>query len=311
MTLYNRRITVCSGLSPDDNGTAPAQNAYVNLTNTADNAGYTIKFKRNNSITALTVTTVDGVTAMRPDGGQPYRCYNYTGFYELWDASGSRNPAAVYTLEFDCQLCNIEGWHKYLQYQRISNLANDAGTYFAGMPFLAIMTYSSESYKQPLFVLDVRPYQGRPWLFLRGTRIIGSTTQYCSTPMPEALMRGERVRFCLRSTPMIQYDSSSNRLAFSVLYAGGTYAGQASINTASASHGWVNCAGFVIYQTLCCANNTLADSDVWAFPYLEISGIDMKRMMSTEGTPPTAEILTDIHDTYADLTVRTGVNYGA
>lgn len=311
MTLYNRRITVCSGLSPDDNGATPAKNAYVSLTNSADNAGYTIKFKRNNSNTALTVTTVDGVTAMRPDGGQPYRYYNYTGFYELWDASGSRNPAAVYTLEFDCQLCNAEGWHKYLQYQRIANLANDGGAYFAGMPFLAIMTGTSESNKQPLFVLDVRPYQGRPWLFLRGTHIIGSTTQYCSTPMPGALMRGERVHFSLRSTPMIQYGSSADRLAFSVLYAAGTYAGQASINTSSVHHGWVNCAGFILYQTLCCANDTIAASDVWAFPYLEISGIDMKRMTSIDGAPPTAEILTDIHDTYADLTVRTGVNYGA
>lgn len=311
MTLYNRRITVCSGLSQEDNGVTPARNAYVSLTNTAGNAGYTIRFKRYESNTALTVTTVDGVTAMRPDGGLPYRYYGYTGFYELRDASGTRNPAAVYTLEFDCQLCNIGGWHKYLQYANLANLVYSLGSFFAGMPFLAIMTGSTESSKQPLFVLDVRPYQGRPWLFLRGTRITGSTTQYCRTPMPEALMRGERVHFCLRSTPMIQYDSSSNRRAFSALYADGTYAGQASINTSNASHGWVNCEGFVIYQTLGCADYNTAGSDVWAFPYLEISGIDMKRMMSTEGAPPTAEILTDIHDTYADLTVKTGVNYGA
>ena len=64
MTTYSRGVPVCSGLSADDLGAAPAQNSYVTLTNTAGNASYFLKYKRGNSGVGQTLTSEDGVIAM-------------------------------------------------------------------------------------------------------------------------------------------------------------------------------------------------------------------------------------------------------
>ena len=86
MTTYSRFVPVCSGLSADDLGTAPAQNSSVTLTNAAGNASYFFKYERGNAAVGQTVTAEDGVIAMRPDA-DPVGYYYCLGFYELGHVS--------------------------------------------------------------------------------------------------------------------------------------------------------------------------------------------------------------------------------
>lgn len=316
MTQYTRRVTVCSGLSPEDVGLAPAKNAYITLTNTAGNTGYSLKYKRENFDTAQTVVSDNGRVVVRPDDELPYRYYGSIGFYEVADASETRSPAGIYAMEFDCRLANPDGWYSYLTKQNVINLALDTGGNASGMPFLALLTGPSAIFNQMLFELEVRPFQGRPWLMLREVNMNGTTASYRRAPMPEALMRGGIVHFRLISTPIIDAEGTSlifphRYNAFTVLYADGYPVGASAISTTNASSGWSRCTGFILYQSVGINNFTIANSSVYAFPYLELSNINMQRQMSAEGAPPTVDILTDMHATYADLTIQTGVNYGA
>lgn len=306
MTTYSRFVPVCSGLSADDLGTAPAQNSYVTLTNAAGNASYFLKYKRYNSAVGQTVTAEDGVIAMRPDS-DPVGYYSQLGFYELGHVT-DRGQATVYKLDVDVRLKNREGWHNYLTTENVSNLVSDyGGSLVIGMPFVAFMTGNSETYTYRLLNMSLRPHQGNAGLVIDMQNINGSTSTWKSLAMPESIMTGAPMHLTIR-TVLTERTSSSETYTV-VLEINGKGAGLCTITGNLNSTAGSRCQGFVVYQTMGTSNQSIARNH--AFPYVEASNIVMSRLETVETAPPTAYITAEIHDTSADLTVHTGVDYGS
>jgi hypothetical protein len=296
-------VPVCSGLSADDLGTVPAKNSYVTLTNTAGNASYFLKYKRDNSDVGQTVTTEDGVIAMRPDA-DPVGYYSQLGFYELGHVT-DRGQATIYKLDVDVRLKNREGWHNYLATERVDNLNIDFGGFTAGLPFISFMTGSSETYTYRILNFTVAPWQGRGWLQIDLQSIVGSSSIWKSVMVPESFMNGEPMHITIR-TVLTEITSSSETYNV-ILEINGKGAGLCYLTGNRNSTAGSRCQGFVVYQTMGTNNQTMARSH--AFPYVEASNLVMSRLETIEAAPPTAYITADIHDTSADLTVHTGVDY--
>ena len=306
MTTYSRFVPVCSGLSADDLGTAPAQNSYVTLTNTAGNASYFLKYKRGNSAVGQTLTNEDGVIAMRPDA-DPVGYYYSLGFYELGHVT-DRGQATVYKLDLDVRLKNREGWYNYLATENTINLTVDFGdSLVIGMPFIAFMTGSSETYTYRLLNLSLRPHQGRASLVLDMQSIINGNSVWKPVGLPESFMNGEPMHITIR-TVLTSLTSSAE--AYNVIIEiNGKGAGVCEIGGNLNRTAGSRCQGFVVYQTMGTNNQTVARNH--GFPYVEASNLVMSRLETVEAAPPTAYITTEIHDTSADLTVHTGVDYGS
>ena len=307
MPTYSRFVPVCSGLSADDLGTAPAQNSYVTLTNAAGNASYFLKYKRGNAAVGQTVTTEDGVTAMRPDA-EPKGYESQLGFYELGHVS-DRGQATVYKLDVDVRLKNREGWYNFLATENPSNLSNMdyGGSYVVGLPFLGFLTGNSEYYNYRLLNLSLRPHQGKAGLVLDMQSINGSTSTWKSLAMPESIMTGEPMHITIR-TVLTELTSSAEAYTV-VLEINGKGAGSCEIRGSLNSTAASRCQGFVVYQTMGTNNSPMARNH--GFPYVEVSNPVMSRLETVEAAPPTASITAEIHDTGADLTVYTGVDYGS
>lgn len=306
MTTYSRFVPVCSGLSADDLGTAPAQNSYVTLTNAAGNASYFLKYKRGNAAVGQTVTAEDGVIAMRPDA-EPKGYYYSLGFYEIGHVT-DRGQATVYKLDVDVRLKNREGWYNYLATENTSNLTMDfGGSFVIGMPFIAFMTGSSETYTYRLLNLSLRPHQGRAGLVLDMQSINGGTSVWKSAGLPESFMNGEPMHITIRT---VQTEITSSSETYNViLEINGKGAGLCYLTGNLNSTAGSRCQGFVVYQTMGTNNQTMARNH--GFPYVEASNLVMSRLETVEAAPPTASITAEIHDTSADLTVHTGVDYGS
>lgn len=306
MTTYSRFVPVCSGLSADDLGTAPAQYSYVTLTNAAGNASYFLKYKRENAAVGQTVTTEDGVIAMRPDSA-PVGYYYSLGFYELGHVT-DRGQATVYKLDLDVQLKNREGWYNYLATENVVNLTlNYGGSFVIGMPFIAFMTGSSETYTYRILNLSLRPHQGKAGMVIDMQSINGSASTWKSLAMPESIMTGEPVHITIR-TVLTEITSSTEAYAV-ILEINGKGAGMCELRGNLNSTAGSRCQGFVVYQPMGTNNQTMARNH--AFPYVEVSNLVMSRLETVEAAPPTAYITAEIHDTSADLTVHTGVDYGS
>ena len=306
MTTYSRFVPVCSGLSADDLGTAPAQNSYVTLTNMTGNASYFLKYKRDNSAVGQTVATEDGVVVMRPDA-DPVGYYNQLGFYELGHVS-DRGQATVYRLDVDVRLKNREGWYNYLATEDSSNLTlNYGGLLVVGLPFLGFLTGNSEYYNYRLLNISLRPHQGKAGLVIDMQSINGSTSTWKSLAMPESIMTGEPVHITIRT---VQTEITSSTEAYTVvLEINGKGAGSCEIRGSLNSTVASRCQGFVIYQTMGTKNQTIARNH--GFPYVEVSNPVMSRLETVEAALPVASITAEVHDTSADLTVHTGVEYGS
>lgn len=306
MTTYSRFVPVCSGLSADDLGTAPAQYSYVTLTNAAGNASYFLKYKRENAAVGQTVTTEDGVIAMRPDA-DPVGYYNQLGFYELGHVT-DRGQATVYKLDLDVRLKNREGWYNYLATENPSNLTWSYGDSFVvGLPFIGFLTGSSEIYTYRLLNLSLRPHQGNGGLVIDMQNINGSTSTWKSLAMPESIMNGEPMHITIR-TVLTEITSSTEAYAV-ILEINGKGAGMCELRGNLNSTAGSRCQGFVVYQPMGTNNQTMARNH--AFPYVEVSNLVMSRLETVDAAPPTAYITAEIHDTSADLTVHTGVDYGS
>ena len=306
MPTYSRFVPVCSGLSADDLGTAPAQNSYVTLTNAAGNASYFLKYKRENAAVGQTVTTEDGVIAMRPDA-DPVGYYYSLGFYELGHVT-DRGQATVYKLDVDVRLKNREGWYNYLATENVGNIAVTYGdSLVVGLPFIAFMTGSSETYTYRLLNLSLRPHQGKAGLVIDMQNINGSTSTWKSLAMPESFMNGEPMHLTIR-TVLTEITSSSKTYTV-ILEINGKGAGLCYLTGNLNSTAGSRCQGFVVYQPMGVNNQTIARNH--AFPYVEVSNLVMSRLETVEAAPPTAYITAEIHDTSADLTVHTGVDYGS
>lgn len=306
MTTYSRFVPVCSGLSVDDLGTVPAQNSYVTLTNAAGNASYFLKYKRGNAAVGQTLTNEDGVIAMRPDS-DPVGYYYSLGFYEMGHVS-ERGQATVYKLDLDVRLKNREGWYNYLATENVGDLGLKYGDSFViGMPFIAFMTGSSETYTYRLLNMSLRPHQGKAGLVIDMQNINGSTSTWKSLAMPESFMNGEPMHITIRT--VLTSLTSSTEAYTVIIEINGKGAGMCEIggNLNSTAGSW--CQGFVVYQTMGTNNYTMARNH--AFPYVEVSNLVMSRLETIEAAPPTAYITAEIHDTSADLTVHTGVDYGS
>lgn len=305
MPTYSRFVPVCSGLSADDLGTAPAQNSYVTLTNTAGNASYFLKYKRENFDVGQTVTAEDGVIAMRPDS-DPVGYYDDLGFYELGHVS-ERGQATVYKLDLDVRLKNREGWYNYLATENVVNLTMNTDSFTAAMPFISFLTGSSASYSRRILNFSVKPRQGRCWLLITLLSIAGSTSTGQSLAVPESFMNGEPMHITIR-TVLTERTSSSETYTV-VLEINGKGAGSCTITGSLNNSDGSKCQGFVVYQPMGVNNQTIARNH--GFPYVEASNLVMSRIETIEAAPPTAYITAEIHDTSADLTVHTGVEYGS
>lgn len=306
MPTYSRFVPVCSGLSADDLGTAPAQTSYVTLTNTAGNASYFLKYKRDNAAVGQTLTNEDGVIAMRPDA-DPVGYYSQLGFYELGHVT-DRGQATVYKLDLDVRLKNREGWYNYLATENVVDLGLSYGDSFVvGLPFIGFLTGSSETYTYRLLNLSLRPHQGNAGLVIDMHNINGSTSTWKSLAMPESIMTGAPVHITIR-TVLTERTSSSETYTV-VLEINGKGAGSCTITGSLNNSDGSKCQGFVVYQPMGVNNQTLARNH--GFPYVEASNLVMSRLETVEAVPPTAYITAEIHDTSADLTVHTGVDYGS
>lgn len=306
MTTYSRFVPVCAGLSADDLGTAPAQNSYVTLTNTAGNASYFLKYKRGNAAVEQTLTNEDGVIAMRPDA-DPVGYYYSLGFYELGHVT-DRGQATIYKLDLDVRLKNREGWYNYLATENVINLGVDYGeSLVIGLPFIAFMTGSSETYTYRLLNMSLRPHQGKACLVLDLQSIIGSTSVWKSVGLPESFMNGEPMHVTIRT--VLTSLTSSTEAYKVIIEINGKGAGVCEIGGNLNSTAGSRCQGFVVYQMMGTNNQTMANRH--AFPYVEASNLVMSRLETVEAAPPTAYITAEIHDTSADLTVHTGVDYGS
>lgn len=306
MTTYSRFVSVCAGLSADDLGTAPAQNSYVTLTNAAGNASYFLTYTRNNAAVGQTVTAEDGVIAMRPDS-DPVGYYSQLGFYELGHVT-DRGQATIYKLDVDVRLKNREGWYNYLATESVVNLGLSYGDSFVvGMPFIGFLTGSSETYNYRILNLSLRPHQGNAGLVIDMQNINGSTSTWKSLAMPESIMTGAPMHLTIR-TVLTSLTSSSETYTV-VLEINGKGAGLCTITGNLNSTAGSRCQGFVVYQPMGVNNQTMARNH--AFPYVEVSNLVMSRLETIEAAPPTAYITAEIHDTSADLTVHTGVDYGS
>lgn len=303
MTTYSRFVPVCSGLSADDLGTAPAQNAYVTLTNTAGNASYFLKYERYNAAVGQTLTQENGVIAMRPDA-DPVGYYNQLGFYELGHVS-DRGQATVYKLDVDVRLKNREGWYNYLTTANVANLTTDMSNFTTGMPLISFMTGSSETYTYRLLNLTVAPWQGRGWLQIDLQSVVSGSSIWKSVMVPESFMNGEPMHITIR-TVRTEITSSSETYNV-ILEINGKGAGLCYLTGNRNSTAGSRCQGFVVYQPMGVNNRTLARNH--GFPYVEASNLVMRRLETIEAAPPTAYITAEIHDTSADLTVHTGVDY--
>ena len=304
MPTYSRFVPVCSGLSVDDLGTAPAQNSYVTLTNTTGNASYFLKYKRGNAAVGQTLTSEDGVIAMRPDSA-PVAYEEYLGFYELGHVS-ARGQATVYRLDVDVRLKNREGWYNYLATEDSSNLTlNYGGLFVVGLPFIGFLTDSSETHNYRILNLSLRPHQGKAGLVLGMHSINDGTSAWKYLAMPESFMNGEPMHITIRT--VLTSITSSTEAYTVVLEINGKGAGSCEIRGRNTDGS--NCQGFVIYQTL--GANTLTMTRNHAFPYVEVSTPVMSRLETVEAAPPVASITAEVHDTSADLTVYTGVDYGS
>lgn len=303
MPTYSRFVPVCSGLSADDLGTAPAQNSYVTLTNTAGNASYFLKYKRGNSAVGQTVTSEDGVIAMRLDA-DPVGYSYCLGFYEMGHVT-DRGQATVYKLDLDVRLKNREGWYNYLTTENVTNLTTAMSNYTTGLPFIAFMTGSSETYTYRILNFTVAPWQGRGWLQIDLQSIIGSSSIWKSVMVPESFMNGEPMHITIRT---VQTEITSSSETYTViLEINGKGAGLCYLTGNLNSTAGSRCQGFVVYQTAGTNNSTMARNH--AVPYVEASNLVMSRIETVEAAPPTAYITAEIHDTSADLTVHTGVDY--
>lgn len=306
MPTYSRFVPVCAGLSADDLGAAPAQNSYVTLTNAAGNASYFLKYKRGNADVGQTLTSEDGVIAMRPDSA-PAGYYNQIGFYELGHVT-DRGQATVYKLDVDVRLKNRDGWYTYLATENVSNLTRDfGGSWVIGMPFIAFMTGSSATYTYRILNMSLRPHQGKASLVIDMQNINGSTSTWKSLAVPESFMNGEPMHVTIR-TVLTELTSSSETYTV-ILEINGKGAGLCTITGSLNNTAGSQCQGFVVYQTIGTSNSTMANQR--AFPYVEASNLIMSRLETIEAAPPTAYITAEIHETSADLTVHTGVDYGS
>lgn len=305
MTTYSRFVPVCSGLSADDLGTAPAQNSYVTLTNTAGNASYFLRYTRGNAAVGQTLTNEDGVIAMRPDS-DPVGYYNDLGFYELGHVT-DRGQATVYKLDMDVRLKNRVGWYNYLATETVGSLTSNTDSYAAAMPFISFLTGSSASYSRRILNLSVKPRQGRCWLLITLINLDGSTVTGQSRAVPESFMNGEPMHITIR-TVLTEITSSSETYTV-ILEINGKGAGSCTITGSLNNSDGSKCRGFVVYQPMGVNNQTMARNH--AFPYVEASNLVMSRLETIEAAPPTAYITAEIHDTSADLTVHTGVDYGS
>ena len=306
MTTYSRFVPVCSGLSADDLGTAPAMNAYVTLTNTAGNASYFLKYKRYNADVGQTVTAGNGVIAMRPDA-DPVGYYNQLGFYELGHVT-DRGQATVYKLDVDVRLKNREGWYNYLVTEDPGNLGMEfGGSFVIGMPLIAFLTGSSETYNYRILHMSLRPHQGKASLVIDMQSINDSTSTWKSIAVPESFMNGEPMHITIR-TVLTLLTSSAEAYAV-IIEINGKGAGMCELRGNLNSTAGSRCQGFVVYQTMGVNNQTMARNH--AFPYVEVSNPVMSRLETVEAAPPTASITAEVHDTSADLTVHTGVDYGS
>lgn len=303
MTTYSRFVPVCSGLSADDLGTAPAQNAYVTLTNTAGNASYFLKYERYNAAVGQTLTQENGVIAMRPDA-DPVGYYNQLGFYELGHVS-DRGQATVYKLDVDVRLKNREGWYNYLTTENVDNLTTYMSNFTTGMPLISFMTGSSETYTYRLLNLTVAPWQGRGWLQIDLQSVVSGSSIWKSVMVPESFMNGEPMHITIR-TVRTEITSSSETYNV-ILEINGKGAGLCYLTGNRNSTAGSRCQGFVVYQPMGVNNRTMARNH--GFPYVEASNLVMRRLETIEAAPPTAYITAEIHDTSADLTVHTGVDY--
>lgn len=305
MPTYSRFVPVCSGLSADDLGAAPAQNSYVTLTNTAGNASYFLKYKRGNAAVGQTLTNEDGVIAMRPDA-DPVGYYSQLGFYELGHVT-DRGQATVYKLDLDVRLKNREGWYNYLATADLVNLTINTGSFTAAMPFISFLTGRSEANTRRILNLSVEPRQGRCWLLISLINLDGSTATGQSLAVPESFMNGEPMHITIR-TVLTERTSSSETYTV-VLEIDGKGAGSCTITGNPNNSYGSKCQGFVVYQSMGVNNQTMARNQ--GFPYVEASNLVMSRLETVEAAPPTAYITAEIHDTSADLTVHTGVDYGS
>lgn len=305
MPTYSRFVPVCSGLSADDLGTAPAQNSYVTLTNTAGNASYFLKYKRGNAAVGQTLTNEDGVIAMRPDA-DPVGYYSQLGFYELGHVT-DRGQATVYKLDVDVRLKNREGWYNYLATETVGSLTSNTDSLTAAMPFISFLTGSSATYTRRILNLSVKPRQGRCWLLITLINLDGSTVTGQSLAVPESFMNGEPMHITIR-TVLTERTSSSETYTV-VLEIDGKGAGSCTITGSLNNSDGSRCQGFVVYQPMGVNNQTMARSH--GFPYVEASNLVMSRLETVEAAPPTAYITAEIHDTSADLTVHMGVDYGS
>lgn len=306
MTTYSRFVPVCSGLSADDLGTAPAQNSYVTLTNAAGNASYFLKYKRDISAVGQTLTNEDGVIAMRPDA-EPKGYESQLGFYELGHVS-DRGQATVYKLDLDVRLKNREGWYNYLATEDSFNLLmNYGGLFVVGLPFMGFLTGSSETNNYRILNLSLRPHQGKAGLVIDMHSINDGTSTWKSLALPESFMNGEVMHITIRT--VLTSRTSSKEAYTVVLEINGKGAGSCEIRGNRGSTAGSLCQGFVVYQTL--GSETSAITRNHAFPYVEASNLVMSRLETVEAAPPTAYITAEIHDTSADLTVHTGVDYGS
>ena len=306
MPTYSRFVPVCSGLSADDLGAAPAKNSYVTLTNTAGNASYFLKYKRENFDVGQTLTNEDGVIAMRPDA-DPVGYYSQLGFYELGHVT-DRGQATVYKLDLDVRLKNREGWYNYLATEDVRNIGADyGGSFVVGMPFIAFMTGSSETYTYRLLNMSLRPHQGEASLVLDLQSINGSTSVWKSVGLPESFMNGEPMHVTIRT--VLTSLTSSTEAYKVIIEINGKGAGVCEIGGNLNSTAGSRCQGFVVYQPMGTNNQTIARNH--AFPYVEASNLVMSRLETIEAAPPTAYITAEIHGTSADLTVHTGVDYGS
>lgn len=305
MPTYSRFVPVCSGLSADDLGTAPAQNSYVTLTNATGNASYFLKYKRGNAAVGQTLTNEDGVIAMRPDA-DPVGYYSQLGFYELGHVS-ERGQATVYKLDLDVRLKNREGWYNYLATEPVNNLTMNTDSYAAEMPFISFLTGSSETYTRRILNLSVKPRQGRCWLLITLLNLDGSTVTGQSLAVPESFMNGEPMHITIRT--VLTETTSSSETYTVILEINGKGAGSCTIKGSLNNSDGSRCQGFVVYQPMGVNNQTVARSH--GFPYVEASNLVMSRLETVDAAPPTAYITAEIHDTSADLTVHTGVDYGS
>ena len=305
MPTYSRFVPVCSGLSADDLGTVPAKNSNVTLTNSAGNASYFRKYKRDNSDVGQTLTNEDGVIAMRPDA-DPVGYYSQLGFYELGHVT-DRGQATVYKLDMDVRLKNREGWYNYLATEPVNNLTYNTDSYAAEMPFISFLTGSSASYTRRILNLSVKPRQGRCWLLITLINLDGSTVTGQSLAVPESFMNGEPMHITIR-TVLTERTSSSETYTV-VLEINGKGAGSCTIKGSLNNSDGSKCQGFVVYQPMGVNNQTMARNH--GFPYVEASNLVMSRLETIEAAPPTAYITAEIHDTSAELTVHTGVDYGS